>query len=73
VSKLTRQGLRESLYAALEFGFKEHESGHNLEYARDRASSMFERLVTTSENLPTEILRIKLSRTDGRKVTREVR
>lgn len=60
--KLTKQGLRGSLYAVLEYGFKSCERGDNLQKTIDDASSDIERLVSECDNLPLEILRIPAKR-----------
>lgn len=71
--KLTKQGLRESLDAAMEFGYKAHERGDNLDKARDEIRPHIEALVANSDNLPTEILRIDFGAPKDRKLTRGLR
>lgn len=58
MSILTRQGLRSSLYSAMEFGFKAHERGLNLEEARETIGHDVEVLCKTVTNCTDEILRI---------------
>lgn len=55
---ITKQGLRVSLDAALEYGFKASERGQNLEEARFHAADMFDALVVAADNCPDEVLRI---------------
>lgn len=58
MSILTQQGLRASLEAALEFGYRRCESGHSLLQAMMDAKQMFDAFQKCT-NLPNEIARIK--------------
>jgi hypothetical protein len=56
---ITQQGLRESLYLILEWGYKSCERGENIQTARASARAAIAKLVKAS-GLEREILRIKM-------------
>lgn len=53
---LTEQGLENSLWAILEFGYKCHERGMNIQAATQQASPMIRDFLKAA-NLPKEIMR----------------
>jgi hypothetical protein len=73
MSKLTKQGLRASLETAVEFGFRSHENGNNLQKTLHDCHADIEALVDAADNLPTEIMRISFRKPKGQKVSHELR
>lgn len=68
-STLTEQGLSASLFDAMEFGFKAHERGDNLQKARSDIAPHVKAMIDSCGNLPREILRIEFRKAKNTKVS----
>jgi hypothetical protein len=73
MSKLTQQGLEESLFDAMEFGYKARERNENIQKARSKIAPHIKALVESCDNLPREILRIEFRKNRKTKVSTVLR